>query len=91
MLHEKFQELHVFNEIISSSKARGSHSSAVCANWAGIGGMLTTDNSVLRIGIIQHFIRHAVRLDTNSRKYHIFARIFWFKSHPRENWFNHRA
>jgi hypothetical protein len=88
MMHEKF---HVFNEVMSSSKARGSHSSAVCANWAGIGGSLTTNNSVLRVGIIQHFIRHAVRLNTNSKKYHIFGRIFWFKSHPRENWFNHRA
>ena len=90
MMHEKFQELHVFNEVISSSKARGSHSSAVCANWAGIGGSLTTNNSVLRVGIIQHFIRHAVQLDANSKKYHIFARIFWFKSHPKTG-LNHRA
>ena len=63
----------------------------MCANWAGIGGSLTTNSLVLRVGIIQHFIQLAVRLDTNSKKYHIFARIFWFKTHPRENWFNHWA
>ena len=91
MMHEKFQELQIFNEVVSSSRARGSHSSAICANWAGIGGSLTTNNTVLRVGIVQHFIRHAVQLDADSKIYHIFARVFWFKNHPRENWFNSRT
>ena len=42
MAHERFHELKVFSEIIVSQKSKGSHSSAVCANWAGVGGNLAT-------------------------------------------------
>ena len=91
MVYEKFQELHVFNEVVSSSKARESHSSAVCPNWAGVSGTLTINYSILWVGIVQHFIRHAVQLNADSKIYHIFARTFWFKSHPRENWFSSRT
>ena len=87
--------LRVFNETVISSKSKGNHSSAVCANWAGVGGSLATNNYVPCIGLIQYFIRHTIRFPVSkmeSKKIvHIFARIFWFKAHPRENWFSHRA
>ena len=95
MVHEIFHELKVFNETIVSSKSKGNHSSAVCANWAGVGGNLATTNAVVRVGLIQSFIRHTIRFPvspTESKKLvHMFARVFWYKSHPRENWFHHRA
>ena len=64
----------------------------MCANWAGVGGNLATDFSIIRVGIIQYFIRHAVRLPSSVRSTkvsHIFARVHWFATHPRENWFSH--
>ena len=96
MTHEQFHELRVFNEIFISSRAKGNNSAAVCANWAGVGGnLVATTNNVLRVGLIQYFLRHVVRLPTSAAEYrrvvHIFARIFWYKSHPRENFFHHRA
>ena len=73
----------VFNETVISSKSKGNHSSAVCANWAGVNGSLATNISVLRVGLIQYLIRHAIRFPasntTESKKTnHIFARMFWY-------------
>ena len=95
MVHERFHTLRVFNETVISAKSKGNHSSAVCANWVGVGGSLATNNYVLCVGLIQYFIRHTIRFPVSkmeSKKIvHIFARIFWYKAHPRENWFSHRA
>ena len=92
MVYESVRELRVFNETIVSSKSKGNYSSAVCANWAGVGGSLATNISVLRVGLIQYFIRHAIRHPVSTKKTsHIFARVFWYKPHLRENWFHHRA
>ena len=43
MVHERFNTLEVFNSTITSDESKGKRSSAVCANWAGVGGNLTTD------------------------------------------------
>ena len=94
MVHERFHALEVFNEMVTSTESKGNHSSAVCANWAGVGGNLATDFSLTRVGIIQYFIRHAVRLPSSvgsTKVSHIFARVHWFATHPRENWFSHRS
>ncbi len=38
MVHERFYDLKVFHEKFLSARAKGSHSSAVCAYWAGLNG-----------------------------------------------------
>ena len=95
MTHERFHALRVFNELLVSQKSKGSQSSAICANWAGVGGHLATDNSLIRVGFILYFIRHTIRMpisSTESKKIpHLFARVSWYKPHPRENWFHHRT
>ena len=95
MTHERFNELRVFNETFVSLKSKGSQSSAVCANWAGVGGNFATDNSILCVGLVQYFIRHAIRLPVSAseskRLEHIFARVSWYMPHPRESWFHHRT
>ena len=38
------------------------------------------------------FIRHTIQFPVSPTELvHIFARVFWYNSHPRENWFHHRA
>ena len=76
----------MFGELFVSQKSKGNHSSAVCATWAGAGGNLTTDNAILRVGLVQYFIRHTIRLPVSASE-----RVSWFKTHPRENWFHHHA
>ena len=34
------------------------------------------------------FVRHNIVYDS-KKVAHIFSRVHWFKSHPKENWFNH--
>ena len=65
MTHERFHELRVFSEMIVSLKSKGNHSSAVCANWAGVRGNLTTNNALLRVGLVYYFI-HAIRLPLSA-------------------------
>ena len=95
MVHERFHALRVFNETVILSKFKGNHFSAMCANCAGVGGSLATNNYVVRVGLIQYFIKHAIRFpvsEMESKKIvYIFARIFWYKAHPRDNWLGHRA
>ena len=84
----------MFNEVLTSAESKGNRFSAVCANWAGVGGNLAANISIIRVGIIQHFIRHAVRFPSSfgSKKVsHLFARVHWFASHSHENWFSHRS
>ena len=73
MVHEIFHELKLFNETIVSSKFKGNHSSAVCANWAGVVGNLATTNAVVRVGLIQSFIRHTIQFPVSpARNWYIF-------------------
>lgn len=96
MRHERFHQLRVFGETFISLKSKGSQSSAVCANWAGVGGNIATANEVLRVSLVQYFFRHTILLSvsasTESKKVkHISARVSWYKPHPRENWFHDRT
>ena len=43
MVHERFHVLEVFNEVLSSAESKGNCSTAVCANWAGVGGNLAAN------------------------------------------------
>ena len=95
MFHERFLELKVFNETFISLKSKGSHSSAICAYWAGIRGNISLSNDYLRVGVVQYFFRHTISIPTSTTQTkhvaHIFARIHWYRRHWKESWFHHRA
>lgn len=94
MRYEYFYRLKVFNEAYSSVKAKSNHSSAICAYWAGVGGEITSDLNTLRVGLIQYFVKHKVCITASSqskRIVNIFARVHWYRTHLREEWFHHRA
>lgn len=94
MVYERFHELKTFNQTFLSVGARGNHSSGICAYWAGINGKILTTCEHLRVGIIQYFIRHTISVSTSETQFkrisHIFARVHWYRTHPRESWYHHR-
>lgn len=94
MVYERFYELKVFNERFLSVKARGNHSSAVCAYWAGINGNILATCEHLRVGVLQYFIRHTINVPTSVTQFkrvsHVFACVHWYQTHLRENWYHHR-
>lgn len=97
MIYERFYELKVFNERFLSAKARGNHSSAICAYWAGINGNVLATCDHLRVGVIQYFIRHYISVPTSNsgtqfkKLSHIFARVHWYQTHLREDWYHPRV
>ena len=96
MVHERFYDLKVFNERFLSVKSRGVHSSAIVAYWAGVGGNIEDSNEHLRVGIVQYFFRHTIKLHTSSqakskRVTHLFACVHWYRQHWRESWFHPRV
>ena len=95
MFHERFLKLKVFNESFRSAKSKGSHSSAICACWAGIRGNILQKNDYLRVGVVQYFFRHTISIPTSTtqckRVTHFFACVYWYRMHWRETWFHHRA
>lgn len=93
MIHEQFHEVTILGERFLSKHAKGSHSSAVCAYWPAVGGGVSPVCDQLRVGVIQHFIRHTVQLNSSSQQCvatHIFALVHWHRVHPREKWFHPR-
>lgn len=79
MVHERFYDLKVFHEKFLSTRAKGSHSPAVCAYWAGLNGNISDTCDQLRVGIVQYFLRHTVSISTSATQFkrvaHVFARI----------------
>ena len=96
MVHERFYDLKVFNKRILLVKSRGIHSSAIAAYWVGVGGNIEDSNKHLRVGIVQYFFRHTIKLHTSSqakskRVTHLFACVHWYRQHWRESWFHPRV
>lgn len=87
MVHEQFHELAVFGEKFLSDKARGKHSAVICAYWSFMTGRMTSEH--LRFGNVICFFRHKIHYNSKELTL-IFARIHWFKQHPKNCWFNHR-
>ena len=82
MVHKRFYEIKVFNRILVSSKAKGNHSAAICAYWAGTGGNLLEKETYLQVGMVQYFFRHFIRFSsTESPIPHLFAKVHWYKRH----------
>ena len=48
----------------------------------------------LRVGVVQHFIKHTVEIEVSSRERrkvaHMFTFVHWYKVHPRATWFHPR-
>jgi len=94
MRYEYFHRLKVFNEAYSSVKAKGNRSSAICAYWVGVGGEISSNFDTLRVGLIQYFVKHTVCITASSqskRIVNVFAKVHWYRTHLREQWFHHRA
>lgn len=95
MIHERFHNFQVFNQRYLSDKTRGSHSSAVCAYWAGINGGILATCEHLRVGVIQYFVRHTISIPTSLTQFkkvvHVFACVHWYQTHLRESWYHHRV
>ena len=92
LVYESFYDMEVLGEHLTSEKCKGSMSSCVSAFWAGIAGRLTMNTEQLRIGVVKYFFVHDISLlsqvDTTKRNKvtHIFAKVRWFRTHPRETW-----
>ena len=86
ILHETFNELTVFGNKFLSDRARGNHSAVICAYWSFTEGYISSEE--LHFEKIYCFFRHSIVYDS-KKVAHIFARVHWFKSHPKKNWFNH--
>ena len=89
---ECFHQMDIFGERFISYKSRSMASSIVCAYWAGFVGSLCEQRNVLRVGVVQYFIKHSVSLvnkELNKKSLcdHIFAHVHWFNQHPRDSWF----
>ena len=93
MVHERFSDLNIFHERFLSTRAKGGHSSAVCAYWAGLNGNILATNNQVRVGVIQYFLKHTLSVPTSSTQFkritHVFARIHWYKTHLREKWYGY--
>jgi len=90
MICELFNEVEVLGEHYCSMKSKGSASPYVSAHWADVAGKIALNSDKLRVGMLQHFFLHNVGFASNSGKQkkvsHIFARVSWHRSHPRQNW-----
>lgn len=92
LVYEYFPDIQVLGEHLTSEKCKGSVSSCVSAFWAGIAGRLSTNTEHIRIGVVKYFFLHDISLSSTtdatkgSKASHIFAKICWFRTHPREMW-----
>ena len=94
MFHEKCYEINVFGERLLSKSSKGNQSAVVCAYWPGTGGTVSPSCDTLRVGVVQHFIKHTIEIEVSSQEKrkvsHMFAFVYWYKVHPRANWFHPR-
>ncbi len=95
-VHEHFHEVTVLGERFVSKRVKGKYSAVVDAYWAAIDGSIAQSCSQLRVGVIQNFIRHTISLNANNsakrkKLTHIFAKVHWYRIHPKENWFHPRV
>ena len=65
----------------------------VMAYWPGTGNSLgDIDYSTCRVGIVNYFLEHTIKLDNNqNNRSHLFCYITWKQRHPMSNWFGKSA
>ena len=93
--HTQCSRVTLGGEYIGSLKSRTDTSAVVMAYWPGRGDDLSLIDysSRMRVGIVQHYIRHNVILHTDQELVkgpqleHVFAYVAWKKKHPEEDWF----
>ena len=94
MFHERFYEVNVLGERLLSKRSKGNHSAAICAYWPAIGGNVSLTCDMLRVGVVQYFLRHTIAIENSSQERrkasHIFAFVHWYRVHPRMTWFHPR-
>ena len=92
MIYETFYKIDVLGEHYTSQKSKGSSSACISAFWADRAGSISTAADCIRIGLIQHFFLHNISIVSPSdatkriKTSHIFAKVHWFKTHPRQSW-----
>ena len=98
LFYKEYGRVCLAGELIGSVKPgpkfNCQSSSVVSAFWPGSGDSLDDiDYSRMRIGVVQHFIRHSLKVYSDHTKSsvenleHIFAYVYWKKLHPEASWF----
>ena len=84
LMHHK--KVLLGNELLKSGEV-------VMAYWPGIGNSLSDiDYSTCRVGIVNYFLNHTIKLDNNEKnRSHLFCYITWKQRHPMSNWFGKSA
>ena len=70
MAHEVFNECVVYGRKFLSNRARGNHSSVICAFWL----LIEDCEEELNFGKIDYFFRHTICYDLKKIT-HIFAKV----------------
>ena len=93
--YREYGRIILAGDVIGSVKPgpNNSSSSIIMAFWPSAGDSLETLDSVrMRVGEVQYFIKHTIKvvsIDSSSQvnETHIFAYVYWKKTHPHHNWF----
>ena len=83
-----------YGHVILSSSIIGSvkpgpnsySSSVIMAFWPGSGESLTVVYTRMCVGQVQFYMRHSIR-ENGKDIIHLFAFVYWKKTHPQYNWF----
>ena len=90
--HETINKVPMFHETVHEVKVLGLNAAVVCAYWTGTGGAVSPPCDVLRVGVVQHFVKHTVEIVSSSQEKrtvtHLFAFLHWYRVHPRATWFH---
>ena len=86
LLYMHHKKVLLGNELLKSGEV-------VMAYWPGIGNSLSDiDYSTCRVGIVNYFLNHTIKLDNNEKnRSHLFCYITWKQRHPMSNWFGKSA
>jgi len=88
--YKEFNQIEIYNQIYTSSKAHTKRSTTIIAIWPSLTGkILTRDYKTedVRAGIIEYFMLHTPIIKDQAEKSHILAKVKWFDDHVRKNWF----
>ena len=86
--YKQFKTLVMNGEEFVSTSSRSERSTAIIAHWPSpIGKIDTMGMGDPKIGIIQYFIRHVVKIDSENLTC-LFAYVKWYEDHPRRNHFH---
>lgn len=97
LFYKEYGRVQLAGELIGSVKPgpNSRSSSVIAAYWPGSGDTLQNiDYSRMRVGIVQFFVRHTLKLydtsaigNTTQEYDHLFAYVHWKKLHPKASWY----